>query len=466
MKNEELVNRLFDGSCSELEIEILIKKINSGDININDLRLQIRMHAMLEEELNPDQKGSQIFKVFSSLNASRNGSLSSKVMKVLPSKPKNNNLKWSIVGLAAALFLSFFVWQNWNAKTHQPLLERGSLEVFSGESVVSNKPVFSSTFNEIPLGHYGKFTSKDDINLTIFSNSEFKITENQIDFNRGKFIADIGKRNKDDPLQILTGDIKTTITGTKFCLNYLERNNQKDYLLQLFEGTIDVAGKDKKVSLKSKEFLYYSGTDRKWVSGKLTNEIDQNFDDKIIYTSPATLEWIPFFWEKWSPRRVSISSTKNNIMMTSQNGETTFLTSQVVKTLRKGIRYTIIVYPHLLKGKMEIGLKCTYEGKFSYLDAFEVEFENSKIKAISKQIRREGKNIGAPQYLSINDFKRLTFDGNISHKYYEPGETKTPTGVNGTSNEDFIEDVVFEMYIKTEANSSGTFQIGATKITR
>jgi len=267
MKNEELVNRLFDGSCSELEIELIIKKINSGDININDLRLQIRMHSMLEEELNPDQKGTQIYKVFSSLNASRNGSLSSKVMKVLPSKPKNNNLKWSVVGLAAALFLSFFVWQNWSTNISQVRVERGNLKVFMAGDLVSSSQVISDTVYRIPLGNNGKFTSNDDINLTLFSNSEFKVQDSQIDFYTGKFIADIGKRNKDDPLQILTGDFRTIITGTKFCLNYLERNNQKDYLLQLFEGTIDVAGKTNKVSLKSKEFLYYSGTDRKWVSG-------------------------------------------------------------------------------------------------------------------------------------------------------------------------------------------------------
>jgi hypothetical protein len=266
----------------------------------------------------------------------------------------------------------------------------------------------------------------------------------------------------------MTGEIKTTITGTKFCFNYLERNNQKDYLLQLFEGTIDIEKNDKKFNLKSNEFLYYSGTDKKWTSGKLSHLADQKFDNNIVFISPAILDWIPFFWENWTPEKVKISNSKDTIVLSSENGQTTSLTSQVVKTLKKGIEYSIVVYPELLRGKMEIGLRCSYEGKFSYLDAYQVESENNKIKIIPKQLRRDFKNIGSPRIVNLNDFKRLIFSGDFTHTYLAEGEDKIPanTGQNNKANETFIENVVFELYIKTEADSAGHFKIGETKVVR
>lgn len=466
-REQQLISKLLDGAQEESLINELMAGIESGAFNRKEILKQIKIHSLLTSSENLNHNADSIMKAISAFEKP-SSSISQKIINRLPPRKKSHWFSPRLA-IAASLLLAFgmyFLYLKYSSNSFNSSAWKNSeykVSKFAHDAVTSKLQLNKNY--KLESDEYSEILSNDNLHISFQPKSGFYLENQKLILNSGQLLAQVPKQNKGSVIEFLAGKNKTTIKGTKFGISYFERNQQKEFLLELSEGSVHFANDKTQDTLSPNQYIYFNEKTGFYKKGDGLIELDYLSNNKTIHQAPAKYEWIPFFWELWDPNMVSIVENGRYLKITGEPGKTKTLLSRLVKSFGMQIHYGIKLRPIAADGKYEMGLKCYYKGKLSFMDSFEMVKKGNQCQLTIKKLRNGNYSSEPSQTVEASNLRDFNLKGDITHGYRSEGDNHEFTKEEieeiqkNNPNRDvitLIDDITFEIFVTCDENSKGS----------
>ncbi|PCJ62473.1 MAG: hypothetical protein COA79_02905 [Planctomycetota bacterium] len=466
-QNIVLLEKLFEDSITESESEILLNRIQSKEINIEELRQALSINSHINTLLS-DEKSKQMMEVITRLSSSSgenfNRSILSKIERRNYKRIKSN----FILKLAAAFILliggAFIINQYLKNDTGQNFINPNAIKIVGVLKSKSNdKKIYAGDKIVNDVNEIKKLVLLDQSEIEIHPETIINVGNNSFQLKKGSISCRINKRNKKEQLTFMSNNVKAHILGTQFELKSYKQQLLPHSLLLLKEGSISISanngqlinGKPKYI-IQNDQFIFSDRFKNKMSTGTFNSKIN-NTDQ--LYKQQKT-PWINPFWSLWgtlskdfkiSPTDILEKTEKGNLKISfdSTKGNGFRLRSKLVKRFGKKLHYNFNIPVTFESGSLTYGLRFYTMGIPYKEDSLIVSKENGKISLQIYSMFNGKVNKGKKQFIKMNRLKSYVFQGNIIttdttesiKNTYKNNKGQLVTSFNDIKLEFFIEDL-------------------------